>query len=42
MIPKIDAALVALRGGARRALIGGAGAHAISAALAGAGTEIVA
>ncbi len=42
MLPKIDAALVALRGGARRAVISGAGAHAVSAALAGAGTEIVA
>jgi acetylglutamate kinase len=42
MLPKIDAALVAVRGGARRAVIGGAGARAVSAALAGAGTEIVA
>ena len=41
MIPKIDAALAALRGGVPRALICGAGPGAIQAALAGAGTEIV-
>ena len=41
MLPKIDAALVALAGGVPRALICGAGAAAVSAALAGGGTEIV-
>lgn len=42
MLPKIDAALVAVRGGVGRALISGAGPGTIVAALAGAGTEIVA
>lgn len=43
MIPKIEAALVAVRGGARRAIICGAGPGAIAAALAGdGGTEITA
>ncbi len=41
MLPKIEAALVAVRGGVGRALIGGGGAGAVVAALAGAGTEIV-
>jgi len=41
MLPKIDAALVALRGGVPRAFICGAGPGAVTAALAGAGTEIV-
>jgi len=42
MRPKILGALDALRRGARRAIITGAEAGAIAAALAGAGTEIVA
>lgn len=42
MIPKIDAALAAVRGGVRRAIICSAGPGSIVAALAGAGTEIVA
>jgi acetylglutamate kinase len=42
MLPKIEAALVALAGGVPRAFICGAGAGAVSAALAGGGgTEIV-
>jgi acetylglutamate kinase len=40
MLPKIDAALAALRGGVPRAFICGAGPGAVTAALAGAGTEI--
>lgn len=42
MIPKIAAALVAVRGGAGRAVISGAGPGSVAAALTGAGTEIVA
>jgi acetylglutamate kinase len=42
MIPKIEAALVAVRGGVPRAYICGAGEAAVRSALAGAGTEIVA
>jgi acetylglutamate kinase len=41
MLPKIEAALVAIRGGVARAFICGAGPGALSAAFAGAGTEIV-
>jgi acetylglutamate kinase len=41
MLPKIDAALVAVRGGVPRAFICGAGPGALAAAFAGAGTEIV-
>jgi acetylglutamate kinase len=41
MLPKIEAALVAVRGGVRRACIGGAGPGAVAAALAGGGTQIV-
>jgi acetylglutamate kinase len=41
MLPKIEAALAAVRGGVPRAYICGAGPGAVSAALAGAGTEIV-
>lgn len=41
MLPKIDAALVAVRGGVAHAFICGAGPGAVSAAFAGAGTEIV-
>jgi acetylglutamate kinase len=41
MLPKIDAALVAVRGGVPRAFICGAGAGAVQAAFAGSGTEIV-
>jgi acetylglutamate kinase len=42
MIPKIDAALDAVRGGVPRAIICGPGEGALQAALLGAGTEIVA
>jgi acetylglutamate kinase len=41
MLPKIDAALVALNGGVPRAFICGAGSGAVQAAFAGGGTEIV-
>ena len=41
MIPKMEAAIAAVRDGARRALVGGAGPGAIDAALQGRGTEIV-
>ncbi len=41
MLPKVDAALAAVRGGVLRAFICGAGAGAVAAAFAGAGTEIV-
>ncbi|GAC1415343.1 MAG: acetylglutamate kinase [Candidatus Velthaea sp.] len=41
MIPKIEAALAAVRAGVPRAFICGAGEFAIQGALAGAGTEIV-
>jgi len=41
MIPKIDAALAAVRAGVPRAFICGAGEFAIQSALAGSGTEIV-
>ncbi len=41
MLPKIEAALAALRGGVPRALICGSGPGALAAAFAGAGTEIV-
>lgn len=41
MLPKIDAALVALRGGVPQAFICGAGAGAVQGAFAGGGTEIV-
>jgi acetylglutamate kinase len=41
MLPKIDAALVAVGGGVRRAYICGAGLGAVTRALAGDGTEIV-
>jgi acetylglutamate kinase len=41
MLPKIDAALVAVGAGVPRAFICGAGPGAITAAFAGAGTEIV-
>ena len=41
MLPKIDAALGAVRGGVPRAFICGAGPGALAAAFAGAGTEIV-
>lgn len=40
MIPKLEAALAAVRGGARRAVVAGAGPGAIEAALNGAGTEL--
>jgi acetylglutamate kinase len=42
MIPKMEAAIAAVRGGARRSVIAGAGDGAIAAALRGEGTEIVA
>ena len=42
MIPKMRAAIDAVRGGARRAVVAGAGPGAIAAALRGAGTELVA
>jgi acetylglutamate kinase len=42
MLPKIEAALAAVRGGVPRAFVCGAGPRAVSAALAGAATEIVA
>jgi acetylglutamate kinase len=42
MIPKMQAAISAVRGGARRAVIAGAGYGAIAAALSGIGTELVA
>lgn len=42
MLPKIDAALTAVRGGVPRAFICGAGPGAVPAAFTGAGTEIVA
>jgi acetylglutamate kinase len=41
MLPKIDAALDAVRGGVPRAFVGGAGSGALQAVFAGAGTEIV-
>jgi acetylglutamate kinase len=41
MLPKIDAAIAALRGGVPRAFISGAGSGAVTAALNGEGTEIV-
>ncbi|HEY1726977.1 MAG TPA: acetylglutamate kinase [Candidatus Baltobacteraceae bacterium] len=40
MIPKVDSALDALRHGAKRAIVAGAGPEAIRRALAGAGTEL--
>jgi len=40
MIPKVDSAFVALRGGAKRAIVAGAGPEAIRKALSGAGTEL--
>ncbi len=40
MIPKMEAAVAAVRGGARRAVVAGAGDGAIAAALRGEGTEI--
>jgi acetylglutamate kinase len=40
MIPKMRAAIDAVRAGARRAVVAGAGAGAIDAALRGAGTEL--
>jgi acetylglutamate kinase len=40
MIPKVDAALEALRKGARRAVVAGAGPQAVHSALAGSGTEL--
>lgn len=40
MIPKVDSAFTALRRGARRAIVAGAGPEAIRKALAGAGTEL--
>ncbi len=42
MIPKMRAAIDAVRGGAKRAVIAGAGYGAIGAALSGIGTEVVA
>ncbi len=42
MIPKLQSAIAAVRGGARRAVVAGAGSGAIGAALRGSGTEIVA
>ncbi len=42
MLPKVDAALAALRHGARRAIVAGGGNAAVRAALDGAGTEIYA
>ncbi len=42
MIPKMEAAVAAVRGGARRAVVAGTGEGAIAAALRGAGTEIFA
>lgn len=41
MLPKVDAALEALRRGAKRAIVAGAGQLTIRRALEGAGTEIV-
>ena len=41
MLPKVDAALEALRSGAKRALVAGTGPKPVRAALAGSGTEIV-
>jgi len=41
MIPKMQAAIAAVRRGARRAVVAGAGFGAIAAALGGAGTELV-
>jgi acetylglutamate kinase len=41
MLPKIDAALAAVRGGVPHAFICGAGAGAVQAAFAGGGTEVV-
>ncbi|MBV9408578.1 MAG: acetylglutamate kinase [Candidatus Eremiobacteraeota bacterium] len=41
MIPKMRAAIDAVRGGARRAVVAGAAPGAIAAALRGAGTELV-
>jgi acetylglutamate kinase len=42
MIPKVEAALVAVRGGVSRAFICGAGDGAVRSALAGSATEIIA
>jgi acetylglutamate kinase len=42
MIPKMQAAIAAVRAGARRAVVAGAGPGAIDAALRGEGTELVA
>jgi acetylglutamate kinase len=41
MIPKVQAAISAVRRGAKRAILAGAGPGAIAAALAGAGTELL-
>jgi acetylglutamate kinase len=41
MIPKMEAAIAAVRNGARRAVVAGAGPGAINAAMRGTGTEIV-
>jgi acetylglutamate kinase len=41
MIPKMQAAIAAVRAGARRAVVAGAGAGAIDAALRGEGTELL-
>jgi len=41
MIPKMEAAVAAVRDGARRAVVAGAGPGAIAAAMGGSGTEIV-
>ncbi|MBV8488934.1 MAG: acetylglutamate kinase [Candidatus Eremiobacteraeota bacterium] len=40
MLPKVDGAFEALRGGAKRALVAGVGPSAIRAALGGSGTEL--
>jgi acetylglutamate kinase len=40
MIPKLEAAIDAVRAGARRAIVAGAGPGAIEAALRGGGSEI--
>jgi acetylglutamate kinase len=41
MLPKVNAAVEALRRGAKRAIVAGAGTGAVRAALAGAGTELL-
>lgn len=41
MLPKVDAAFEALRRGAKRAIIAGAGRQAVRAALGGSGTELL-